>query len=90
MVGLLVGCLATAGCATAFGYKSYGLEVASFEGKLLGPDVSQDLPFASCAPQPGKAKPCMVVFSDEWFRLKADFLLVEDQLKRCQQGTKLE
>lgn len=75
-----------AGCATAFTYKYYGLAPADWNGTLLGPDPKDDLPFTACAPQPGNAHPCVVVFSAAWFQLKADYQNLEKQLSACQAG----
>lgn len=93
-MGLLLGVLLV-GCAGAakFGYKYYGLDLPDYDGKLLGPAEKDDLPFRQCQPDDfvtasdvhdlSKGK-CVVLFSDEFFRLKADLMDTRQKLIECQ------
>lgn len=82
--GIAIGVLLMAGCGATFTYRYFGLAPMSYDGMLLGPTASQDIPFSACAPKPGVARPCVVVFASEWFRLKADYQSLVESLKSCQ------
>lgn len=88
LFGIVLGVLLM-GCA-GFGYRYYGLEGVRYsDGKLLGEEEKDDLPFEYCQPTAGNARPCVVMFTDEFFRLKQDLLDTRSKLKDCQKGLAL-
>ena len=83
-LGIVLGSLLV-GCAS-FNYRYYGLEAASYEGKLLGPKPENDLPFSTCKPDETTAGKCVVMVSDEFFRMKQDYNETKQRLIECQGG----
>lgn len=70
-------------------YKYYGVSIPSNcydQGKLLGPDPSDDIPFSTCKPEPGKPTKCWIMFSDELFAAKKEVMQLRQALKDCQKG----
>jgi hypothetical protein len=80
--GLLLGALLV-GCA-GFSYRYYGLDVPSYEGKLLGPKPELDKPFSVCKPDDVMKGKCVVMIQDEFFRMKQDYEETKRMLKDCQ------
>jgi hypothetical protein len=78
----VIGC----GAAAPFGYRYYGLKPDSYRGTLEGPDASKDLPLSVCAPDAKDKNKCVVMLTQEAFRLKAEVLQLRQQLKDCQRG----
>jgi len=79
-------CLILVGCA-GFTFRYYGLEGVRYEdGKLLGAEPKDDLPFSACAPDGRVKQKCVVMFVSEFFKLKTDYEDTKEQLKQCQQG----
>lgn len=73
-------------CASSFPYKHYGLDAQSYEGRLLGPDETDDLPLRLCEPTEHQQGLCIVVFIDEWEKLRADYRATKERLKKCEGG----
>lgn len=73
-------------CASAgYSYKFYGLEQVNYsEGKLVGPEPKDDLPFSRCAPDESSQHKCVVMFADEFYRAKLDFEATQQKLKECE------
>jgi hypothetical protein len=83
----MVSALLLVGCASMFGYQYYELDgIQVWSGKLLADQPEHDLPFAVCQPKEGNQNPCVVILSSEFFRLKRDYLSLEDRLKSCEEG----
>ena len=82
ILGLLCG-VSLLGCA-GFTYRHYGLDLPSYDGRLLGPTEAQDKPFISCQPDAGNKGKCVVMFADEFFRMRQDYLETKRLLKECQ------
>ena len=78
----VIGC----GAASPFGYKYYGLKPESYRGTLEGADASKDLPLSVCAPDAKDKNKCVVMLTQEAFRLKSELLQLRQQLKDCQRG----
>lgn len=71
-------------CAATFPYKYYAFDIA--HGVLLGATPKDDLPESVCSAVPGTAYPCMIVKSEVFFKLKADYLKTKQDLIECQHG----
>lgn len=84
VLGMLLG-ISLVGCA-GFSYRYYGLSASSYEGSLLGPEPKDDKPFSLCSPTAQDKSPCVVLFSDEFFKLKQDLLETKERLKSCEEG----
>ena len=79
-----VSALLFIGCA-GFSVKYYGLSEVVFEhGKLLGPKPNDDLPFSRCAPNAQSKNPCVIMFAQDFFSLKADYESTKMRLKECE------
>lgn len=78
---LLVGCM-------GFGYRYYGLSIASYSGRLLAVREQDDKDFMSCTPTADDKSPCTVMYSSEFLALKTDYLDIQNQLNACQHATK--
>lgn len=83
---LSVSLLLPIACQTAevFPYKYYGLGLPDYDGLLLGPDASKDLPFTLCAPDEASKGKCVVLFTDEFQAMRTERLRLKEQLKECQ------
>ncbi len=79
-------CCFVLSCATAaFNYKYYGMNLAQYkDGKLLGPEPKDDLPFERCAPTEADKGPCVVMFREDFFNMKEAYLRNEQALLDCQ------
>lgn len=85
LLGAVSAFLITACAGAGFAYKFYGMQLASYEnGKLLGPTEKDDLPLSVCAPDASSQGKCVTMLSSEFFRLKTDFMMLEQQLQDCQ------
>jgi hypothetical protein len=71
-------------CAASFPYKYYEYDIA--HGSLIGATPKDDLPVSVCEAAPGTAYPCMIVRTEEFFKLKADYLKTKQGLIDCQHG----
>lgn len=84
--GMLLGCV-LAGCA-GFAYRNYGLEGVRYEeGKLLGDEPKDDLPFSDCAPTQHDPHPCVVMFKrgvSGYDALKLEFDDRQNRLESCE------
>lgn len=78
----VIGC----GAASPFGYKYYGLKPDSYRGKLEGNEAANDLPLSVCAPDAKDKNKCVVMLTQEAYRLKSELLQLRQQLKDCQRG----
>lgn len=81
-LGLILG-ITLVGCS-AWSYRYYGLDLPSYEGKLLGPKPEQDKPFSVCKPDDVMKGKCVVMIQDEFFRMKQDYEETKKMLKQCQ------
>lgn len=73
-----------AACGSSF-YPYYGLDQVNYaQGKLLGLEPSEDLPFMRCAPNNQVKNPCVVMFAKDFFALKQDYEDTQQKLKECQ------
>lgn len=85
LLGAVSAFLITACAGLSFSYKFYGMQLASYEnGKLLGPTAADDLPMTTCQPDASAVGKCVVLATSEFYRLKADFMMLEQQLQDCQ------
>lgn len=74
---------ALASCATPqFNYKWYGIDPAA--GKILGPTPDKDLALSLCQGDEAQAGKCVIMFVDEFDRLRTDYIQMQVQLKECQ------
>lgn len=72
-------------CGSTFPYKWYGLDLPDYsEGKLLGPKPKDDLPISRCAPDEVQKGKCVVIFVDEWDRLRNDHIELRVRLDACE------
>lgn len=72
-----------ASCATPqFNYKWYGIDPEA--GKILGATPDKDLPLSLCQGDAAQAGKCVVMFVDEFDRLRTDYIQMQVQLKECQ------
>lgn len=71
-----------AACAAQFSYVRYGLDLEN-EKLLHFEDPNKDLKLDKCARTDGKFH-CVVLFDDEFFKLKADYERLVKQLAECQ------
>jgi len=75
--------LILASCA-GFSYRYYGMDQVIFDhGVLLGPSPNDDLPFSKCAPSGGENL-CVVMFAEEFFAFKREYLDLRDRLEACE------
>lgn len=82
--GIAIG-VVLCGCAgLSFPYRYFDPVFVSYDGTLLGPKPSDDLPGSVCAPSVSIKHPCVIMKSDEFFQLKKDYLDKEQQLIDCQ------
>ena len=87
MIGLLASFVLVA--CSAFNYVRYGLGIDPSkpldQQVLLAVNPKDDVPLLyKCTTSPQAKSPCVVVPTDEWVRLRADFGSLEEQLKACQ------
>lgn len=85
LLGLICG-LAVVACAATFPYRHYGLDAASYDGNLLGPESKDDLPLRVCAPDDQAKGKCVVLLTEEFFRMKQDYLDTKQRLIDCERN----
>lgn len=83
LLGVLIGVTLSA-CATGFPYKYYTLDAISFEGWLRGPKPADDITLERCKPTAEDKAPCVVMFTKDVYRLRADYEQMEFELDQCQ------
>jgi hypothetical protein len=82
---VLISLILLVAACTSFGYKYYGLQLASYEdGLLLGPDDSDDLPIKVCEPDEQVVGKCVVMMREEFERLRSDLIDMRERLERCE------
>ena len=86
-LGVLLGLMVVA--CSAFNYVRYGLGIdpnkSLDQQVLLGVSAKDDVPLVyKCSTSAQAKSPCVVVPTDEWTRLRADYGAMEEQLKACQ------
>ena len=86
-IGLLMG-LVLVSCS-AFNYVRYGLGIDPAkpldQQVLLAVQPKDDVPLIyKCSTSPQAKSPCVVIPTQEWTRLRADYGAMEEQLKACQ------
>lgn len=72
---------------SALSYKFYGYDlpvVAYEQGKLLGPEPKDDLPFKQCEKTETNQAPCVVLFQSEWRKVQRDLVELTARLKACE------
>jgi hypothetical protein len=77
-----------ASCASSFPHRWYGLDAASYEGKLLGEEEKDDLPLHLCQPDDVTKGKCVVMLVDEFHRMREKYVELQEMLKACQEGSK--
>lgn len=73
-----------AGCA--WGYRSYYLRMATYDGKLIADRVENDLPLTFCTPTQVDKNPCVVMFREEFYKLKRTYERMRIELNDCQKN----
>ncbi len=72
-------------CAAAkFNYNYYGLQAASYDGKLLAVNPKDDVDFSVCAPDEHVKGKCVLMLAQPFYAMKADFLDTKNKLIECQ------
>ena len=86
VLGIVAGVLLSAcvGMRPTFPYKSYGLDADFYAGNLLGVEEKDDLPLDKCKPDDIAVGKCMVMFADDFYQMKADYLKAKSELSDCQ------
>lgn len=84
ILGVGVGLILVSCAEATFSYTYYGLQAASYAGKLLAVDPSKDADLSLCAPTPGNAGKCIVMLGPDFYALKQDYLSCQNQLVSCQ------
>lgn len=86
ILGVFVGFLLM-GCAGAtFAYNYYGLQAASYDGKLLAINQANDMDLSTCAPTPTTTGQCVVMLGPDFYSLKQDYLDCQNNLIACQKS----
>lgn len=67
-----------------FPFRYYSLDAESYEGKLLGPSVDQDLLLSMCRPTDIDSAPCMVMFTSAFLRMKEAYMTCQVDLQAAQ------
>lgn len=80
---LVLGVL-TACSTLAFNYKYYGLSAHNYDGRLLAVKPEDDLSLKMCEPNDQYHGKCVVIMADEFFRMKQEYLDLENKLKDCE------
>lgn len=69
------------GCVSAiFPYKYYGIQMATWDGRLLGKTPADDLDLKMCMPTNGNLAPCSIIFNSDLQRLIVDYKDKENQI----------
>ena len=74
------------GSCSSFPYKHYGLDAASYEGSLSGPEPKDDLPLSVCTPTEQEQGKCMVMLREEFYRMKQEYEDMQKRLKACEES----
>lgn len=80
--------LALLACA-GFQYKYFGVGPdanGEMKGTVLGKTAAEDQPLTVCAPDAVTKGKCVLMFVDEFERMKADLEVTKELLKKCQEG----
>lgn len=89
LFGALIGALTCFGlmaCAGAtFPYKGYPYDMDNH--KLIGQTEADDLDDRVCEPTTLNKRPCIVVLTDDYYTLKADYIKTKDALDACERGS---
>lgn len=75
-------------CAS-FTYKYYGIgpdQAGEMRGTIRGHSDSEDQPLSACMPDAQTGGKCVLLFVDEFERLRADLVDTKERLKACEQG----
>lgn len=83
----IVGALCVCACSASpkFPFKFYGLDAESYAGFMRGPSAELDKMLEECRPTEFDKSPCMVIFTAEYIRVKADWLQKSIDLKACEE-----
>lgn len=76
------------GCASIaldIPYPYYMPESPSYSGKLIAIKEANDTDFKRCAPDANEKGKCVVMFTRDFYALKADYLQTRRELNDCQQ-----
>ncbi len=79
-VGVLVACCGPV-LGDDFPYRYYSLISKFYDGTLQGEKPTDDLDFRLCEPKQGKSAPCIVVFKDEFLKLKQEYRILQAENK---------
>lgn len=77
-------CSLLVACAATFPYRHYAYDMGNHV--LLGDVPEHDLVDQVCLRAGGNQFPCMVILTDEFFSMKADYLKTKEDLIECQRG----
>lgn len=80
--GMLLSALLISCVSATFPYKYYAYDIRGH--KLIGATPADDIEDSACYARQGNASPCMIVLTDEFYNLKADYLKTKDALIRCE------
>ena len=83
--GMLLG-MSLSACAAFFPYKYYGIDCKECQGTLLGKAPKDDIPLTACKPDAQVKGKCVVLFVDEFERLRADLIEYQKRLEACEVG----
>ena len=72
-------------CAS-FSYRFYFLRAASYDGKVIADKPENDIPFSRCQPSEKDQNPCVVMFREEFYRMKGDFQDMRLRLDACERN----
>lgn len=79
LMGIVAGFFVM-GCAGAtFAWKYYGMQMATYDGKLLGPTPADDKDISTC-----QGNNCVVMYSRDFYAVKQDWLQCHTDLDACQ------
>lgn len=85
-LGLVLGFL-LAGCVGAtFAWRYYGLQIASYEGKLLEVNPANDADFKICAPDENDKGKCVLMVASDFYAMKQDYFDVQNKLIACEKS----
>lgn len=83
---IFVWCLLLLACGS-FSYKHYVVQPMPGEelrGVLAAKDQSEDLPLSRCQPDDIQKGKCVVLFVEEWERLRVDYDALKMKLEECE------
>jgi hypothetical protein len=89
VVGFCLG-LSLAACASAFPYKYFGVgsdAAGELRGTILAKEPKDDRPLSDCAPDDQSKGKCVLMFIDEWEKLRAERVELIERLKACEGGS---